>query len=258
MKAIGQLAGVAAMAMMVCAQVEATDFPAAGGSYLANVAVRLDAAGNSLGTATGTMTNCSTQSGGPADVINYGFGPWALQGMADANATATASITLDQVYTLNKIRLQYGDFLPATHELRASADGLTWTPLLPQTAAGSTDVTFSPTPVRYLDWQAWGPGASGGYGYLMEALAYISDSVAPPQKEDGYNLMITSSLVSQDGWISWAGAGNLRDSSLYSYSIRETEGVPAHALFDLGDTYALANARVDFAYGQNWMGGGKL
>ncbi len=143
-------------------------------------------------------------------------------------------------------------------KLRIS-DGTNWTTVLVQSAAASTNVTFTAQNVAQVEWEVWGPGADLGggpsYAYLMEMLAYVASTGPAPQKEAGYNLGPTMTVVSQSGWISWAPVSTAIDGSLPSYTIPDGTGT---ADFDLGATYNLTNIRLDFAYGQTWAGGGAV
>lgn len=257
---IGAVAGLVATA----AAPQAADFPISAGSYTADVAYRLYFNGSRLGSASQTMANCSTQGGSAANIVDYGFPSWQIQSIQDANGTATATIGLDKKYSLNSLVLQYGDYRPAEQEIRVSPDGTTWSTLLARSAVGAQTVpiSFAATDVRQVAWQIWGPGTTAGgatlYAYPMELKAFAASSGPAPQREDGYNLAGTMTMVSQDGWISYQPASYVIDGNFYSYAIRNAEGTPAHALFDLGALYPLTNIKLDFAYGQNWTGGGAV
>ncbi len=254
---IGAVAGLVATA----AALQAADFPISAGSYTADVAYRLYFNGSRLGSASQTMANCSTQGGSAANIVDYGFPSWQIQSIQDANGTATATIGLDKNYSLNSLVLQYGDYRPAEQEIRVSPDGTTWSTLLARSAVGAQTVpiSFAATDVRQVAWQIWGPGTTAGgatlYAYPMELKAFAASSGPAPQREDGYNLASTMTRISQDGW---SVGTTLTDGNFYSYAIRDVEGVAAHALFDLGALYPLTNIKLDFAYGQQWAGGGAV
>lgn len=264
--------GVATTAMTVCLALattvvsEATPFPVSGGNYTANVAFRVNKNGVQLSSVSGSLTNCSTQSGSAAAVVDYAFSPWAIMNIQDSNATAVIRVTLDSLYNLNKIRTLYGDYKPAEYEIRVSPDDSSWTTIASRRAPPPglvTNDTFAAQDVKYIVWQVWGPGTTAGgptlYAYEKELMAFVAtNSPTAPQKEDGYNVAFLGSVISSDGWLSFAGAVYLIDHNTDTYGIRDTEGVPAHAVIDLGMSYRLVHLRLDFTYGQTWGGGGKF
>lgn len=253
------MVAVLALAETASSPVFAVSFPTAGGSYTADVAFRVDWWGNRIGTAAGSLTNCSVQGGSAASIVNQGFGSWQLQSMANVGSTAVATLGLDQSYSLNRIDLRYGDYRPAEQQLRVSPDGSSWTTVLARSAVGTQtqQVSFSATPVRYAEWMVWGLGQSGGYAYLQEMLAYVDSGAAAPQKEEGYNLGTTMSVISKSNWISWAQPETTVDGNYYTYAIPDT-GLTAQAVYDLGGSYPLKSLRLDFAYGQSWASGGSV
>ena len=254
----------AAFLALPSARALAGSFPVVGGSYSANVALRLDSSAHQLSSVTGVRTNCSVQGGSAADVVDGSMATWALQGVQDSNASATVTLTLDKVYQLNKLVTQYGPGLgvpPGTYELRLSADGSSWTTCVPRkaiTAQGHTD-TFPATDAKYVAWQAWGPGSdiSGTkYLYMMEMMAFAaSTSPQAPQKDEGYSIGHTGSLLSKSGWTSWAQPENVIDNNLLNYAIASPAGT---CILDLGAPLILYHIRAPFYSGQNWANSGKI
>jgi len=254
-----------ALVALLASAAGATPFPVSGGSYTANVVQRRDAAGTFLGVLTPTLTGCGDQFPPSADnVADGGHSDWALVGLGVGDS-ALMRIELDKTYQLNKIVTMFGDFRPDEHEIRVSPDGSSWTTVRARSSASGATYTdtFTAQDVRYIEWEVFGPGADLGggpsYAYMKELMAFVASTASsPPQKEEGYNVAPTGTMTDLGGWVSWAGPAALTDQNPSTYAIRETEGVPAMALLDLGDESLLAHMRLGFAYGQNWAGGGKF
>lgn len=232
----------------------ASPFPIVGGSYTVPVEYRLwwnGQQGLPMSSATGAMSGCATQQGAPANVADYAVDHWGISGLDLTTDTATSTVTLDSVYTINKIRLQYNGAMgwgSNDYELRTSADGTSWTTVVARTAnpANSTvDNTFTAVDARYLQWQVWGPGASGQYLYMTEIMPYVASTAVTniPQREQGYNVALVGTVYSQSGWQSWGPASSAINGNFWTDGATPA-GANATAIYNLGASYNLATLRA--------------
>jgi len=252
---------VLAAALVLTCSTWATNYGLAGpeGSqyYDVNVVYRLTPDGQAMSSFYGTpvlgtgVTNQSATAG-PECLIDGGYGSWSLRSIQ--NSYATATIELDQVYTLNTITVGYlsptGSGI--TYQLRVSSGDGSWsvlplaTPTI--TAAGIHTIPFAPTDVKFIEYTVWGATTTETQHVMIsEISAYVAAAAAPgeelkgvPQREGGYNILKDAAPIASltNGWQSWSPAswatdGNLHNGAYPNNGVSATD--PAEAVWKLDD-----------------------
>jgi hypothetical protein len=224
-------------------------------SYTANVAHRLGKGQALLTTATGT-TNSSVQAPAPSDVVDFNQNSWQLGGNFDDTRTATAVVTLDKIYEINKIHTLYTSYIPTTYDLRVSVDGENWTPIVTGGTPASFQVdTFATVQAKYIEWTAHGPGTLvsdvGTYMYMTELQAFVDAASSDiPQLEDGYNVIPAATVVAFSG----TNLAPIFDEDVRSGNFA-IPGTGGSRMLDLGAAIPIGTLKVDMFGGQTWASG---
>ena len=246
------------------------------------------------------MTALGSVGGGAADQYQAdpgGSGQYAINGIAGRNwqfspsggatGTATLRITLNQSYTLSRIYTEYEpNWEPNQYELRLSTDATNWTTVRPLSSftGFTSNVTFTPTPGRYIEYRFLGERAANNVVSLRKLAAFADASNPPISKvgdaNGGYNLAMTGTITNTTPtrWSAFANAPQTASSAIFtgtqwlndglmnSYSIPAQPSEanpaslanPARFVVDLGSVQRLNQVFLGFIFGQSWAGGGSI
>ena len=225
--------------------------------YDVNVVYRLTPDGQPMSRITGyTISGANPQQGVPLSLIDGNLAHWGVTGMIDDTTFIQADIKLDRVYTLSAIKLDFAAYGNAEYEIRVSADGVQWDTLIGRTPVTGARVfaTFSPTDVRFIEYQIWGPGELGNLAtvYASEFSAYVAASATTnvPQREEGYNILKGATLIQESHWAPWASASCAVNGEVMDYATPwgSAENM-SEAVWDLGYTAWLTAVQVSMYAG---------
>ena len=252
-----KIVGIIAVAMLGAVSVMASSFPIAGGSYTANVAVRVATNGTQLSSATGVINGTmSVQAVRSSRIIDTGGLAWQIgSGFNSASESVVMTVALDSIYEINRIHTfcNAPGFTASNHQLRVSTDNSNWiTVLSPTVTPPTTRIytnTFATQPTKFIEWTMFGPGSFiGEYAYPQELQAFVSSTAATaPDLTDGYNVIKAGTIIqSVNGTLALAF-----DSDPETYAIPNAGGTTN--VIDLGSSVALDVVRFRFFSGvQTW------
>jgi hypothetical protein len=243
-----------------------TAFENDGTSHIANLARRRDpVTGALLATASSSAANGGVvESLYPVSNIIDGndneFRWKSSQGANDTDATATAQIELDQVYSVNRVIVTWPTTLnlPDTFDVKVSDDGSSWTTVASGVTPvnGKQTVNFSATDTKYVQVVMTGTPASN-LVKLDNVAVFAAASAPAPKTTEGYNLGYLPAVTGSDTGL----AGDV--SSLFDQYYTGVNGSaaatsPGVADLDLGAEHTLFAMDLGFRLGQTWEHGAKI
>ena len=243
------------------------------GSYRANLVRRYDTDGNLL--AEIEVANKQHISGGSPGLMIDGAttkSQWNVDFDNRADAQASARVTLDQAYSINKLFHSYRVTKPVTYDIRVSDTGFG---SMNDVVTGATadwynTSVFSPQSVRYIEvtWHGaveYGTDSGKSYVGLQEIMAFAhADTQGPLTNDMGFNVIgsitptITDTSSGDGGWRD--NLSRFFDQNVNSY-IRGNNNAAeddAQLVADYGEVLTASAICVAGYDGQKWGEGMKV
>jgi len=242
------------------------------GSYVVNLVRQYDADGNFLTQI--DKANEEYVSGGAKNAMIDGAASkcqWSVNFANRADAQASAQVTLDRAYSINKIFHSYRVTKPLTYDIRVSDTGFG---SMNEVVAGETAgwqnwYDFTPQPVQYIEVTWHGAVQYGSrdksYVGLQEIMAFAhADTQGPLTNDMGFNVYgsvtptITDTSSGDGGWAD--SLSRFFDQSVNSYLRGNKNAAEDDAQFvvDYGETLTASVISAAGFDGQKWGEGMKI